>query len=195
MPWILAHQLCPLRALTGSKPPSCCPGSPPLPLLHYPTWHALDPCTPALPLRALTGSKPPSWCPGSPPLPLLHYPIPYALNPCTPPLSQTPWFSAYHTLTPSPLYLPKQAQPAFFRAMLVILFLSPIGSLGRAEEPMAVLSVHRPSQSQQICSPPFPSFSIYNLKCRQGYLLHAGLLRGLFFHSAAGGEMFLRKVG
>jgi hypothetical protein len=79
--------------------------------------------------------------------------------------------------------------------MMVILFLSPIGSLGCVEEPMAVLFVLRPSQREQTCSPTFPSLSIHNLKCREGYLLHVGLLLGLFFHSADVGEMFLRKVG
>jgi hypothetical protein len=44
-------------------------------------------------------------------------------------LSHTPRFPAHHTLTTSPISLPRLAQPAFLMAMLVIMFLSSSGSL------------------------------------------------------------------
>jgi hypothetical protein len=84
-------------------------------------------------------------------------------------LSHTTRFFAYHTLTTSPLSFPRPTRKSLFRARLVLLFLSLVGSLGCVWEPIDSGGSFCPAGEQartDLCLP-FPSCFLYNPKCRQ----------------------------
>jgi hypothetical protein len=88
------------------------------------------------------------------------------------------------------------------RAALVILFLSPVGSLGCLGEPMGTGSSFCPASKlmETDLLSCIALLFLYKLKFQQAdcsayYLLHTGFLLFLFFDPEDGGDMFLQNVG